>query len=252
MKRVCIVQARMGSTRLPGKVLMDVAGQPMLGQVLRRLHACNSIDEIVVATSRRSEDDSLAAYVKTQGVGVYRGSDSDVLGRYVGAARATNAEVVVRVTGDCPLIDPTTTDRVVDELADSEGMADYASNVIRRTFPRGLDVEAMYLDTLLRLDRMGRTSAEREHVTTKIRGRDSRLFWVRSVEADNDDSDLRWTVDEERDLAVVRMLFADLDLANRIAPFEEVVALVRRRPDLAEVNAGIKTWEPTLTERGDS
>ena len=249
MKRVCVVQARMGSTRLPGKVLLDLAGRPMLAQLLRRLRACGSLDEIVVATSIAASDDPIAELGVSEEVRVCRGSETDVLGRFVEAARATQADVIVRVTADCPLIDPRVTDRVVDELTTNAGAADYASNVLRRTFPRGLDVEAMFLDTLLRVDRLSQTRGEREHVTITIRSERPSLFLTRSVESDNDDSDLRWTVDEERDFQLVGRLYDELGLGERIVPYETIVDHVRRHPELASINAGIATWTPHVDVR---
>lgn len=244
MRRVCVVQARMGSTRLPGKVLRDLAGRPMLTQLLRRLRACASLDEIVVATSTAASNDPIAELGVSEGVRVCRGSESDVLGRLLEAARATGADVVVRVTADCPLIDPQVVDRVVDELTTNGAVADYASNVLRRTFPRGLDVEAMFLDTLMRVGRLAQTRSEREHVTTTIRSERPSLFLVRSVESDTDDSDLRWTVDEERDLELIGRLYDRLGLGERIVPYAIVVDHVRQYPELASMNAGIATWTP--------
>jgi spore coat polysaccharide biosynthesis protein SpsF len=244
MRRVCVVQARMGSTRLPGKVLRELAGRPMLAHLLSRLAACDSLDEIVVATSVAASDDPIAEFGAREGVQVFRGSEADVLRRIVDAARVSQADVVVRVTADCPLIDPGVADRVINELTANIGAADYASNVLRRTFPRGLDVEAMFLDTLARVDRLARTKAEREHVTITIRSEQPNLFLTRSVESDTDDSDLRWTVDEERDFQLVARLYEELGLAERILPYQAVVDHVRQHPELASINAGIETWTP--------
>ena len=169
-----------------------------------------------------------------------------MLGRIVAAARAVEADVVVRVTADCPLIDPGVTDRVVNELITHANSADYASNVLRRTYPRGLDVEAMFLDTLLRVDRLAQTPAEREHVTVTIRSERPDLFLIRSVESDTDDSDLRWTVDEPADLDLVRTIYGDLDLGAQIVPYGTVVDHVRRHPELSATNASVSTWTPTI------
>lgn len=249
MRRVCVVQARMGSTRLPGKVLRDLAGRPMLAQLIRRLRACGTLDEIVVATSIATGDDPIAELGVSEGARVFRGSETDVLGRIIEAALATQADVVVRVTADCPLIDPHVTDRVVDELTSNRSAADYASNVLRRTFPRGLDVEAMFLDTLQRVDRLAQTRAEREHATITIRSERPNPFLVRSVESDTDDSDLRWTVDEEQDFLLVERLFNALELGTCIVPYESVVDHVRQHPELANLNAGISTWMPRVEVR---
>ena len=135
----------MGSSRLPGKVLRTVAGTPLIGHQIRRLRACDSADDIVVATTDSTDDDELVAVVQRMGVTVHRGSRDDVLGRVLGAAREARADVVIRVTGDCPLIDPMVTGRVVDAFMERPA-CDYASNVLTRTYPRGLDAEAISLD----------------------------------------------------------------------------------------------------------
>ena len=222
----------------------------MLAEIIRRLRACASVDEIVVATSTAAIDDSIADFGASTGVRVYRGSELDVLGRIVEAARDARADVVVRVTADCPLIDPQVTYRVIEGLVEDQSAADYASNVVRRTFPRGLDVEAMFLDTLERVDRLARTPAEREHVTITIRSERPSLFLTRSIESDNDDADLRWTVDEDRDLELVRRLYDELGLGERIVPYEAVVAYVREHPELAHANADIATWTPQVEAQG--
>lgn len=243
LRRVCVVQARMGSTRLPGKVLREVAGRPMLAHIIRRLQTCSSLDDIVIATSVSSSDDPIADFVASIGVRVFRGSEVDVLDRMLRAARAAEADVIVRVTGDCPLIDPTITDLVITELTANSQSADYASNVLRRTFPRGLDVEAMFLDTLIRVDRLARSPLEREHVTVTIRSGLPQLFVTRSVESDVDDSDLRWTVDEASDFELVTRLYEEFG-RDRIVPYTDVVGYVRQHPELTRINADITTWAP--------
>jgi spore coat polysaccharide biosynthesis protein SpsF len=219
--------------------------------MLRRLHACNSLDEVVVATSVSAMDDPIADFGASEGVRVFRGSESDVLGRILGAATSARADVVVRVTADCPLIDPQVTDRVIDQLVTNSSAADYASNVLRRTFPRGLDTEAMFLDTLLRVDRLAKTPSEREHVTVTIRSERPGLFLALSVESDKDDSDLRWTVDEDRDLELIGRLYDALGLSDRVVPYESIVDHVRQHPNLALINAAIATWTPEIEPRMD-
>lgn len=246
MRRVCIVQARMLSTRLPGKVLRDLVGRPMLARQLERLTACRSIDEIVIATTTDTVDDPIAALGSELGFATVRGSSDDVLSRFLVAARDTRADVVVRVTADCPLIDPSTTDRVIDELTAHGNACDYASNVVRRTYPRGLDVEALFTDTLQRLDRLARTAEEREHVTVALRSGQPGIFLVRSVEDATDNSDLRWTVDEERDFTLVERLYLELDLGRVIAPYPEILQYVRQHPELTDLNQDIATWTPPV------
>jgi spore coat polysaccharide biosynthesis protein SpsF len=243
MRRVIIVQARMGSTRLPGKVMKEVAGRPMLAQQIKRLKQCTAADDLMIATTDLPPDDIIMELARKLDVGCFRGSEQDVLGRYVGAARQAQAEVVVRVTADCPLIDSEVIDRVIRELTDHAGECDYASNVIRRTYPQGLDVEAMFWDTLLRLDRLSRAPVDREHVTVLPRARPD-LFLCRSIEDDRDNADLRWTVDTEIDLQVIRALFGALDLAKNPLPYRQVIAYVRAHPELAGLNKDERTWDP--------
>src|SRR5207249_2946295 len=162
----------------------------------------------------RGEDDDVAAVAAREGAGTFRGSERDVLGRYCGAARQAGADIVVRVTADCPLIDPDTVDRVVCALTDDTSGADYASNVIERTYPRGLDAEALFRDTLERCERRATSAEAREHVTYYIVRNRPDLFTLRSVVDTIDNSDLRWTVDEVEDLEMVRTVYRDLDLGH--------------------------------------
>lgn len=239
MKRVVIVQARMTSTRLPGKVLMDLAGRPMLAQQLRRLQRCRRVDEIVVATTTNAADDPVVALARAEGVRDFRGSERDVLSRYAGAARETRADLVVRVTADCPLIDPETVDRVIGAAQDDAAACDYASNVIQRTYPRGLDAEVLYADALARLDRLARSPAGREHVTHFLLNERPELFLMRSVTDSEDHSDLRWTVDTADDMAMVRRLYDELNLGREFRGYREILAYVRAHPELAGMNAHV-------------
>jgi spore coat polysaccharide biosynthesis protein SpsF len=222
MRTVAILQARMTSTRLPGKVLMDLCGEPMLGFELRRLLACGTIDEVVVATTVNAEDDPVVACAERVGVRWFRGSEHDVLSRYVAVAAETQADVVVRVTADCPFLDPAVVDRVVGSLEPGD---DYASNMILRTYPHGLDTEVLWRDTLERVGRLGSSPDAREHVTWFLRFERPDLFVLRSVTQDGgrDDSDLRWTVDLQEDLERARRLCNALGLAGEMVPFERVV-----------------------------
>jgi len=234
----------MTSTRLPGKVLMEVSGRPMLAQQLRRLKECQEADQIVVATTTNSADDPVVALARQEEVAWFRGSENDVLSRYAGAARQANADLVVRITADCPLIDPAVTDEVIRELTNNAAHCDYASNVLTRSYPQGLDTEAFFYDVLLRADRLGQSSEAREHVTTFIYAERPELFLCRQVVDTQDNSDLRWTVDTDLDLQLIRTLYERLDMGSRVAPYSEILAYVRAHPELAGLNAGVKTWEP--------
>jgi spore coat polysaccharide biosynthesis protein SpsF len=244
MKRVIIIQARMTSTRLPGKVLMELAGRPMLAQQIRRLKRCANVDEITIATTTNPTDDPITELARQEGVRCFRGSEQDVLARYVGAADAAGAEVAVRVTADCPLIDPEVTDKVVAELTNHECACDYASNVMERTYPRGLDTEALYFDTLLRIDRLAQSPSAREHVTIVPRSERPELFLCRSVLDQENNADLRWTVDTAADLQLVRTLYEVLGLDAQIVPYREMLAYLRSHPELARINTGVETWTP--------
>lgn len=241
MRIVAIVQARMGSSRLPGKVLAELGGASMLAQVLGRLRAAGRVTDVVVATSTAAGDDAVADEAVRRGAGVYRGSETDVLARYRDAARAHRADAIVRVTADCPLLDPGVVDQVIAALTDD---VDYASNTHARSYPRGLDVEAVHRDALERIARLGRSAAAREHVTAFVMEQPA-LFRIAQLRAEHDDSDLRWTVDTPEDLAMVRALYAALELSRVTRPYREVVAAIRARPELAAGNAHIlqKPWQ---------
>jgi spore coat polysaccharide biosynthesis protein SpsF len=234
MKRVVIVQARMTSTRLPGKILADLAGRPMLAQQIARIGKCRNVDEIVIATTTNATDDPVAALATDEKVGLFRGSEHDVLARYVGAAHAAHADVVVRITADCPLLDPGIVDRVIDCLL--EEPCDYASNTAVRTFPRGLDVEALHVDALLRTARLGTSQMAREHVTWFIHQDRPDLFLRRSVRDPVDNSDLRWTVDTPDDLELVRRIYQESPPGH---DYRALIEWLRTRPDLIRLNAHI-------------
>jgi spore coat polysaccharide biosynthesis protein SpsF len=247
VKTVAIVQARMGSSRLPGKVLADLGGAPMLARVIERARAAATISAVVVATTTDPADDALVPVAVAAGAAVYRGSTDDVLARYLGAARATAADVVVRLTADCPLLDPAVIDAVVEGLLTTPGCA-YASNTHQRTFPRGLDVEAMLTSTLARLDELATSPAHREHVTAYLLDHPA-AFTVMQLHADADHASLRWTVDTERDLAVVRRLYVDAGAHPRM-PYQALVAWLARHPHLATANADVpqRSWRHAAAE----
>jgi spore coat polysaccharide biosynthesis protein SpsF len=237
MHRAVIVQARMTSTRLPGKVLMDLQGKPMLQQQIARLQRCRHADEIVLAITTNADDDPIEELAGRLGIRVHRGSEHDVLERYLGAARAANADVIVRVTSDCPLIDAHEVDVVIDELAPD---TDYAANLLIRDLPRGLDTEALHRDVLERTARIATSQAAREHVTWFIRDERPELFVTKAVRRPYEASDLRWTVDTPEDLELARTLYEQLDLGATHAPFPEILEHVRAHPELAAINAHIE------------
>jgi spore coat polysaccharide biosynthesis protein SpsF len=240
MRRVAILQARMTSERLPGKVLADVAGRPMIEHQLRRLSRCERIDELVIATTTNADDDPLVALAGRLGVRWHRGSEHDVLDRYAGAAREAGADLVVRLTSDCPLADAGEVDLVVAALEERRATCDYASNGLEPSLPRGLDAEALWRDVLERTDRMATSKPAREHVTWFVYSERPELFALHSVRRPHDAADLRWTVDTEADLAMVRRLYGDLGLAERDVPLADTIAYVRAHPEIAAMNANVR------------
>lgn len=230
---VAIVQARMGSTRLPGKVLLDLHGKSMLARVLERLGRSRRIDQIVVATTTLPADDRLAALCTQLGTAVVRGPEQDVLTRYRMAADAHPAAVYVRITSDCPLLSP----RIVDDVVAGLGDADYCSNTLEpRTFPRGLDAEAMTDSALREADRADTNPAWREHVTPYLY-RNPHRFRLLRHESPVDLSHHRWTVDTPEDYALVQRVFAHF----KDLPFEmeDVLGLLARNPAWTALNESV-------------
>jgi glutamate-1-semialdehyde 2,1-aminomutase/spore coat polysaccharide biosynthesis protein SpsF len=232
MNVVAIIQARMASTRLPGKVLAELAGQPMLWHVVQRTRRARTLNEVVVATSTSPSDDPIEAFCIEREIPYERGSESDVLDRYYQAARARAADVVVRITGDCPLIDPAVIDKVVGTYR--EGDYDYVSNVFRYTYPDGLDTEAFSFASLERTWRNARKPSEREHVTPFMRV--SGAFRTENVANERDLSHLnyRWTVDDPGDLNFVREVFRRLAERPNFG-LQDVLMLIEQDPNVGNL-----------------
>lgn len=237
-RTVAIIQARLGSTRLPGKVLQDICGQPMLERVVSRVRMTASADEVVIATSTERSDDVLVGICDRRNWAVYRGNHLDVLDRYYRTATAFDADFVIRVSADCPLIDPDITDRVARSVIDSDGQIDYAANMLPpRTFPRGVDVEAFTMDALSRSWQESRDESCREHVTPYIY-RNPDLFRICAVTHDSDESDHRWTVDTPEDLQMARLIYSHF--RDQEFRWQDVVRLCRENPDWSDLNAHIQ------------
>jgi spore coat polysaccharide biosynthesis protein SpsF len=227
---LAVLQARMSSTRLPGKVMADVVGAPMILRQIERLNRSQQLDGVLVATSIDPSDDGLAAMLALHDIPVCRGPLDNVLGRYEGALLAHPAEVVVRLTADCPLADPEVIDATVRFLVD-RGL-DYAANTpARRTYPKGLDVEVMRAAALLRAAREATDPYEREHVTPYLY-RHPEMFAQDFISQDADEGELRWTVDRPDDLEFVRAVYGALYPGKPDFTSDDVRAFVRSRPDL--------------------
>lgn len=246
---LAVVQARLGSTRLPGKVLRDIGGRPALWQVMRRLEAARGVDGIVVAVPDGPEDDPLAAYVLEQGWLLHRGAGDDVLDRMYKAALPFSPRFVVRVTADALLLDPFLLGEVV-RLAREHDL-DYVSNCLRPTYPDGLDVEVVRLDSLTRVWREAASPADREHVTAWIRSRPGR-FRCGNVAQARDCSSWCWALDNPEDLRFLRRVYALLRPEEPLdRHFRTVVDLLERHPDLALENPRSKRDEKLLQEIPD-
>ncbi len=232
---VAIVQARMGSSRLPGKVLVDIDGEAMLGRVVSRVAGAHAIDQTVVATTTRPEDDIIAAYCEERGFQLFRGSDEDLIERYYQAAKQFAADAIVRITGDCPLIDGAVIDRVIAAYLSEH--CDYASNTLVCTYPDGLDTEVFSFSALETAWSEARRASDREHVTPFIRS--SRRFRLCNVENELGRSlrHFRWTVDEPCDLQFVRAVYARLRAKENFG-WREVLSLLDAEPALAQLNPG--------------
>jgi spore coat polysaccharide biosynthesis protein SpsF len=235
LKVVAIIQARMGSTRLPGKVLLDLAGASVLSRVLERVRRADSIDEVVVATTDKPSDNVIAQECLRYQIPVFRGQEEDVLDRYYRAAVSAKADVVVRITSDCPLIDREITDKTVQAFLAER--PDYASNCLVRTYPRGLDTEVMTLRALERAWREATQSYERTHVTPYIH-ENPRKFKLLSVTGEADHSGHRWTLDTPEDLELIRSVYARLNQRNQFS-WRDVLDLLQREPELAELNRSV-------------
>jgi spore coat polysaccharide biosynthesis protein SpsF len=235
MKVVAIIQARMGSTRLPGKVLMDLGGETVLARVLGRLRRAIMIEEIVVAITDSAADDAIIRECERLEASCFRGSEDDVLDRYYEAARMFAAEVVVRITSDCPVIDPDLVDETIGAFQVQCG--DYCSNSFPRTYPRGLDTEVFTMNALEQAWRHAHQPYEREHVTPYFYEHPE-LFRLVSHQGQIDYSQYRWTLDTEEDRELLREIYARFDNKDDFS-WREVIQLMEREPELAELNSHV-------------
>ena len=229
-----VIQARTGSTRLPAKVLADLGGRPVLDWVVRAARASTIVDEVIVATSTLAGDDVVADLAESLGARVVRGSEDDVLSRFVAALDAYPADAVVRLTADCPLLDPTLIDAVAGAWAAAPTL-DYVSTVLVRSLPRGMDIELVTAGALRSVDRMA-VGHDRVHVTSGVYA-DPTAYHLLGVCVTPPANDLRVTLDTAEDLDLLRALVVELPDAP--PEWRDVVAILRARPDLVAINADV-------------
>jgi glutamate-1-semialdehyde 2,1-aminomutase len=245
MKILAIVQARMGSTRFPGKVMRSILGIPMIELLLNRLSQSKLLDGIILATSQAPINQPLVDRVQGLGYEVYQGSEDDVLDRYYQAAAVCKPEIVIRITGDCPLVDPELVDRAIATFQQSN--ADYLSNVSPPTYPDGLDIEVFTFNALAQAWQEARKPEEREHVTTYIR--DSGKFKQQSITNIEDHSEKRWTVDEPEDFEVIENVFKHFAPCINFT-WLEVLALQKSRPEYFAANHHLSRNEGITLGKG--
>ncbi|MDO8676930.1 MAG: glycosyltransferase family protein [Candidatus Azambacteria bacterium] len=246
---IAIIQARMGSTRLPGKVLKIVEGLPdrragktLLEHLILRVLRAKTLDKIVVATTENPEDEAVASEAAKLGVDVFCGSEEDVLDRYYQAAKKYGADIVVRLTGDCPLMDPAIIDEVVGFYQKNKDKYDYVSNVRPPTYPDGMDVEVFSFAVLEKAWKEAKLTSEREHVTAYI-GNHPEIFKIGNIEYKKDVSNIRLTVDNPEDLILVEKIFIALNKKNGNFGLEDILDVLDKNPEIAKINQTIKRNE---------
>lgn len=239
MRVVIINQARMTSTRLPGKILKQVLDKPLLEYQIERLRRVAWADELVIATTVNDADQPIVDLCDKLGAAYYRGSEHDVLSRYYEAAQKAGAEAVVRVTSDCPLIDPGVVDDVIRYYIDNSTRYDYVSNIQERTFPRGMDVEVFPFILLEEACRKASKPVEREHVTPYICHHPER-FRLGSVAGPENHSRHRWTVDQIEDFILIKNIIEALYPGKPQFDMQDVLDLLREHPDWIEINAMVE------------
>lgn len=238
---LCILQARFSSSRLPGKVLQPILGRPMLERQIERIKRANRINRTILATSTEKSDDAVAALATNKGIDCFRGSLNDVLDRFYQAARLLAPEHIVRLTGDCPLIDPAVINSTIEYYL--EYGYDYVSNALSPTFPDGLDVEVFRFSALETTWREAEFSSHREHVTLFINQSPDRFRVGNYSHEGNNLAHLRWTVDESEDLEFVRRIYESLHPQNPAFSMLDVLSLLEKDPKLLNINSGFRRNE---------
>lgn len=238
MRVVATIEARMTSTRLPGKVLLPALGQPMLHHLVNRLRAVPSIDEIVLATTTNATDDPLVVFAKADGLAVFRGSEQDVMARVIGAADYANAEVVVEITGDCPVIDPDLVEQTIRMFFHHD--VEYVSNSLVRSYPDGMDTQVFSLKALKRSAQMTSDPLDREHVSRHMCQHPELFSRVHLIAPPS----LHWpelglTLDEVADYQLLKKIIEALGPANPLFGCHETIQLLRANPDWVEINRAV-------------
>jgi spore coat polysaccharide biosynthesis protein SpsF len=238
-KIVAIIQARMGSTRLPGKVKMDLFGNTILEHVIARVKQSKYIDEILIATTTSKKDDAIVEETQKCGVKVFRGSEEDVLSRYYYAAKENQANIVVRITSDCPLIDPVVMDEIIRFYVQNhyEIVTNAGVDVSNRTYPRGLDTEAFSFAALEEAFNHAHEKYQREHVTPYIYENNQEIYYYKN---NTDYSNHRWTLDTPEDFELIQNIYKHLYKGQHDFYLNDIIMLMKKYPELIKINEHIE------------
>lgn len=246
---IAIIQARMESTRLPGKVMVDLNGKSMLAHVIQRAGIIRGIDQVIVATTSSISDDPIRVEARSLGVGVFSGSREDVLDRVYQAAKVYEGSIIMRLTADCPLLDPKLSRLVLDRFL--KGDVDYVSNCLSATYPDGLDTEVCSFEALERAWLESEEKSDREHVTSYI-WENPQLFRIGQVVNTEDMTGRRWTIDQPEDLQFIRQLIAHSPDQELPLQFTEIIQILRDHPELEVINRNIVRNEGYLRSIGEN
>jgi spore coat polysaccharide biosynthesis protein SpsF len=239
MKIGAVVQTRMGSTRLPGKVMLDIYGKPVIQHVIERLKQSKYLDEIIIATTTHTQDDVIVEQARKNSVKWFRGSEEDVLSRYYYAAKENNLDIVVRITSDCPLIDPF----VIDEMIDFYKKNNYlmvtnaGTDLSQRTYPRGLDVEIFCFEVLQDAFHNASENYQREHVTPYIYETSNKIYYYKNT---IDYSKYRWTLDTEEDFELITVIYKCLYRRKHDFYLNDIIKLLEQNPAYTKINAHVE------------
>ena len=239
LKRVATIEARMTSSRLPGKIMKEIIGRPLLERLVERIRRASLVDEVIVATTVNPQDDVVEKWAGQAGISIYRGSEDDVLLRVLEAAKAFSGDIIVELTGDCPLLDPAMIDQVVRFYLDSD--YDYVSNILERTYPRGFDIQVFSTAVLDEVNRLTQDPADHEHVSLYIYEHPERykLGGLRAPDA-LCAPDYRLCVDTPDDLEVIRKIYETLYPKNPAFSALDILNFMRQHPDIAELNSHVR------------
>lgn len=241
-KIVATIEARMTSSRFPGKVLMKVLGKPMLYYLVKRLRMVQSLDEIVLATTTNIEDDILATFAIEEGIPCFRGSEEDVMGRVIGAAESVNADIIVEITGDCPLIDPQIIEQIIRIFEMNN--VEYVSNVVKRCYPDGMDVQVFSLETLKKSAEITNKRLDREHVTLHIRNNPALFSQIHVISTpDATWPELGLTLDEFADFELISKIIKHFEGDEKIVTCQQIISLLKENPEWVKLNEFVQRKE---------